>query len=180
MLRGRSRISPSAPYPRGVFRRLALASAAALALAACAPSSEAVDLPDSTAFENQILEQVNVLRFDQNVNRLDPSDCLADHARERAVGLLGAVEAPTEDLPADCGDYDYAGENVSRSDQTATEVVETWAGEDTQAPNLVDEQFEIAGVGCVPVAAADNTRVAEDGEGVAGMACSIIFQGFSP
>lgn len=163
---------------RRLLALASLASLAALTLAACAPSSEAVDLPAASDFEAQILEQVNALRFDQNVDRLEASECLADHARERAVGLLGAVEAPTEDLPADCGDYDYAGENVSRSDQTAAEVVDTWAAEQTQAPNLTDPAFEIAGVGCVPVASADNTRVAEDGEGVAGMACSLIFQGY--
>ena len=170
-------------YPRVVPTRVAVFSlvlAASALLSACTTSSDAVDLPDSSSFESQILDQVNALRFADDVPQLDENDCLAAHARERAATLPGAVEPPREDLPADCGDYDYAGENVSRSDQSAAEVVDSWAADETQQPNLVDPAFEVAGVGCVPVAAADNARVAEDGEDVAGMACSLIFQGYQP
>lgn len=149
-------------------------------LAGCTQSSDAVDLPAAADFEGAILDQVNALRFADDVTQLEANECLAAHARERAAQLPGAVEAPLEDLPADCGDFDYAGENISRSDQTAAEVVATWAANETQQPNLVDPSFEVAGVGCVAVAAADNSRVAEDGEDVAGMACSVIFQGFAP
>ncbi|WP_084079132.1 CAP domain-containing protein [Demequina sp. NBRC 110057] len=153
---------------------------AAAALTACTQSSAAVDLPSAAEFETQVLDQVNALRFAENVSSLELSDCLVGHARSRAASLPGATEVPQEDLPADCGDYDYAGENIARSDQSPSQVVDMWAGEATQQPNLVDPAFVVAGVGCVPVAAADNSRVAEGDEDVAGMACSMIFQGYSP
>lgn len=151
----------------------------ALTTAGCTSSTDPVDLPPVSDFEEQMLDQINALRIEQGVGRLQASECMAEHARERAAQLPGAVEVPREELPADCGDFDYAGENVSRSDQAANEVVDTWAQDENQLPNLVDPLFEEAGVGCVGVAAADTTRPAEPGEEVAGMACSVIFQGSS-
>ena len=165
--------------PLRAARAAVVTVASALMLAGCMTTADPVDLPDATAFEDEILDQINALRLADGVGRVTANDCLADHARDRATQLPGAVDVPREELPADCGDYDYAGENVSRSDQTAAQVVATWAAEPTQAPNLTDALFEVAGVGCVPVAAADTTRVAEAGEEVAGMACSVIFQGYS-
>lgn len=152
---------------------------AAATLAGCNPPADPVDLPPTAEFEDQLLDQINALRLTEGLNRLDASDCMAEHARTRAAQLPGAVDVPRDELPADCGDFDYAGENVSRSDQMAAEVVDAWASEETQEPNLVDPLFVEAGVGCVGVAAADTTRVAEGGEEIAGMACSVIFQGYS-
>ena len=157
------------------------AASAVLVLCVTACSMrEPVDLPAPADFEAQLLDQINALRLEEGVSRLATNDCVADHARDRAVRLPGAEEVPREDLPADCGDFDYVGENVSRSDQTAAEVVETWAGDNLQYPNLVDPQFEDVGVGCVAVSFANTNRVADPGEEVAGMACSVIFEGYAP
>ena len=150
-----------------------------LAATGCA-MREPVDLPQPAEFESQLLDQINALRLEQGASRLQASDCMAAHARERAAGLPGAEEVPRDELPADCGDFDYAGENVSRSDQPAHEVVDTWAQDDLQSPNLVDPLFEQAGVGCVGVAFDDTNRPAEGDEEIAGMACSVIFQGYAP
>ncbi|WP_297082103.1 CAP domain-containing protein [uncultured Demequina sp.] len=166
--------------PRRTFRTLVAAASALLTAAAVAGCSNAVDpveLPSTEQFEQELLDQINALRVTEGLAGLDASECMAQHARERATQLPGAVDVPRDELPADCGDFDYAGENVSRSDQSAAEVVDAWAAQETQRPNLVDPLFVEAGVGCVGVAAADTTRVAEEGEDVAGMACSVIFQG---
>ncbi len=136
-------------------------------------------MPPPHEFEQELLDQINAMRLGQGRARLEPNDCLQVHARERAGRLPGADDAPTDELPADCGDFDYAGENVSRSDQTAAEVVDTWAADELQLPNLVDPRFLDAGVGCVGVAFDDTDRVAQPGEDVAGMACSVIFQGYA-
>ncbi|WP_159450134.1 CAP domain-containing protein [Demequina sp. NBRC 110056] len=140
---------------------------------------EPVDLPEPEQFEQELLDQINALRLEQGQVRLEEDACIQDHARTRAAQLPGAEDVPRDDLPADCGDFDYAGENVSRSDQTAAEVVDTWAADELQYPNLVDPLFTTAGVGCVGVAFDDTGRVAEPGEDLAGMACSVIFQGYT-
>lgn len=159
---------------------IALAATGVLVLTGCTQSSSSVDLPSAAEYERELLGAVNALRVEEGVAVLRASECLSDHARDRAAQLPGAVEVPRDDLPADCGDYDYAGENVSRSDQIPVEVVDQWASNSTQYPNLVDPAFEIAGVGCVPVSAADNSEVATGDDAVGGMACSMIFQGYTP
>lgn len=148
----------------------------ASALAGCA-MREPVDLPAPDVFEAQLLDEINALRIGVGAPRLQDDSCMAGHARDRAAALPGADAAPREDLPADCGDFDYAGENVSRSELTAGQVVSTWAEDDLQYPNLVDEGFTHAGVGCVGVSFEDSNRAAEQGEELAGMACSVVFQG---
>lgn len=161
-------------------RTVAVVAVGALLLAGCTQSSSSVDLPSAADYETELLGAVNALRVEEGVAVLQTSECLSGHARDRAAQLPGAVEVPREDLPADCGDYDYAGENVSRSDQIPVDVVDQWASNSTQYPNLVDPAFEIAGVGCVPVSAADNSEVATGDDSVGGMACSMIFQGYAP
>ncbi|WP_161794555.1 CAP domain-containing protein [Demequina globuliformis] len=161
-------------------RRLVPVFVVVAVLAGCTQSSSSVELPPADDFAQDVFDAVNALRLDEGIDRLDDSGCLADYAVARASLLPGAVDVPRQDLPADCGDYDYAGENVSRSDQTAVEVVDTWAANDTQYPNLVDPAFDVAGVGCVPVSAANNSEVAAAGEEIGGMACSMIFLGHAP
>lgn len=165
---------------RTVFAAIAVVTtASALVLSGCSRSGEPVDLPQPADYANQIFDQINVLRIAEGLPRLTANDCIADHARDRAVMLPGAADVPRHELPADCGDFDYAGENVSRSDQPAHEVVATWADNELQYPNLVDPQFEQVGVGCLGVSASDTTRVVEGDEEQAGMACSVIFQGYT-
>jgi uncharacterized protein YkwD len=155
-----------------------VAATTAHAVAGCTSQTPA-DLPAPQEFEQQLLDQINALRLEEGGTRLTANDCLAELARTRARLLPGADAAPSSDLPQDCGDNgdDYLGENVSRSDQPAHEVVATWAADNLQYPNLVDAQFELAGLGCVGVALDDSTRVALPGEELSGMACSVIFQG---
>ncbi|WP_062136381.1 CAP domain-containing protein [Demequina aestuarii] len=148
----------------------------ASALAGCA-MREPVDLPAPESFEAQLLDEINALRIGVGAPRLQADSCMAGHARDRAATLPGAESAPREDLPADCGDFDYAGENVSRSELTPGQVVSTWAEDDLQYPNLVDEGFTHAGVGCVGVSFEDSNRPADLDEELAGMACSVVFQG---
>ncbi len=157
---------------------LATASAA-MTLTGCA-MREPVDLPAPAQFEAQLFDEINALRIAEGKPRLADSTCMADQARDRAAQLPGAEEPPREDLPADCGEFGYAGENVSRSDQNAAQVVATWAADDIQYPNLVDEGFTHAGVGCVGVSFEDTNRPVEGDEELAGMACSVIFQGPAP
>lgn len=148
-------------------------------MAGCSRAGEPVDLPQPQEYEAGVFDQINALRLAEGLPRLTHNECMAEHARERAVKLPGAAEVPREDLPADCGDFDYAGENVSRSDQPAHEVVATWAANDFQYPNLVDPLFVQAGVGCLGVSASNTTRVVEGDEQQAGMVCSVIFQGYT-
>lgn len=170
--------APRTPRTRIVPALAALLAAGATALAGCSRAGEPVDLPQPPDYEQQIFDQINALRIAEGVPRLTHSDCMADHARDRATVLPGAADVPREELPADCGDFDYAGENVARSDQPAHEVVATWADNELQYPNLVDPLFEQAGVGCLGVSAAETTRVVQGDEEQAGMVCSVIFQGF--
>ena len=162
-----------------VVASLVVTTLAVAGLAGCNQASTPVDLGQPHQYEAAMLDQINALRIREGTSRLDSNACLTAHARERATQLPGATTVPDEPLPTDCGDFDYAGENVSRSDQPAHQVVATWADNDLQYPNLVDPQFEQAGVGCVGVSAADTTRAAEGDEGHAGMACSVIFQGYT-
>ncbi|WP_161794226.1 CAP domain-containing protein [Demequina sediminicola] len=171
---------PLHPRPLRTTVASALMLGAAVALTGCTQSSDSVELPAAGEFASEVFATVNAMRVEEGVDLLQRSACLDAYAEERAALLPGSVNVPREDLPADCGDYDYAGENVSRSDQTAVEVVDTWAGNTNQYPNLVDPQFEIAGVGCVPVSAADNSEVAQGDEAIGGMACSMIFLGYTP
>lgn len=154
-------------------------AASALVLSGCSRAGEPVDLPQPVDYEAQVFDQINALRIAEGVPRLTHNDCMADHARDRATVLPGAADVPREELPADCGDFDYAGENVARSDQSAAEVVATWAANELQYPNLVDPQFEQVGVGCLGISASETTRVVEGDEEQAGMVCSVIFQGFA-
>jgi len=154
----------------------ALMAASALVLAGCA-QREPVDLPEPDVFEHQLLDEINALRFAEGESRLDANGCLADIARERAATLPGAETVPRDDLSGECGDFGYAGENISRAELGPAAVVEEWASDDLQRPNLVDPGFTDAGVGCVGVAFEDTTRVAEDGEELAGMACSVVLMG---
>lgn len=167
------------PSPRkALAAAVALVVAASAGLGGCA-IREPVDLPAPADFEVQLLDRINALRLNEGAGRLSTSDCMTTHARDRATALPGAETVPREDLPADCGDFDYVGENLSRSDQGASEVVNTWAEDELQLPNLIDPQFERAGVGCVGVSFEDTNRTVEPGEELAGMACSVIFQGYA-
>ena len=165
--------------PNLAVATLAVMAAAIATLTGCSRAGEPVDLPSPLDYESEILDQINAIRITEGLPRLAHNDCMADHARDRATVLPGAADVPREELPADCGDFDYAGENVSRSDQTAHAVVATWAENALQYPNLVDPLFEQVGVGCLGVSASDTTRVVEGDEEQAGMVCSVIFQGFA-
>ncbi|MFV0634931.1 CAP domain-containing protein [Demequina sp.] len=153
---------------------LALVTGAS-ALTGCTGPQPA-DIPDPATYEAQLLEQINALRLPNGRDRLAANDCLTAHARERAQQLPGAQSAPEQDLPHDCGG-DYLGENISRSDLLPADVTDAWASDDLQRPNLLDPLFTTVGVGCVGVALEDTSRVALDGEDLASMACSVIFQG---
>lgn len=161
-----------------MIRRLltaTLALATAATLAGCLP--EPVDLPEPRIYEDQILHAINELRASEDVPTLRHNECIADQARERAALLPGVEEVPRDDLDASCTDHPYAGETIARTELTPVEVVETWEGISTQYPNLVDPGFTEAGVGCVGVAFDDKERAAEPGEEIAGMACSVLYQG---
>lgn len=172
--------APAARYPESVRRtRILVIVMLAVLLTGCTRAGDPIDLPPPIEFETQISDQINNLRSAEGLPRLELNECMANHARERAVALPGAADVPRGELPADCGDFDYAGENVSRSDQSADEVVATWAASELQLPNLVDPKFEQMGVGCLGVSAVDTTRIVRDDEQQAGMVCSVIFQGYA-
>lgn len=67
-----------------------------------------------------------------------------------------------------------SAQKAYRTHRPATE------GQTLQYPNLVDEGFTHAGVGCVGVSFEDTNRPVEGDEELAGMACSVIFQGPAP
>lgn len=161
-----------------VVRAALAAAVVATAVTGCA-FREPVELPEPDSFARQVFDEINELRRNQSVAMLTWDDCLAGQATERAERLPGAESVPRDDLDAECGNWDYAGENMSRADVLPGEVVSTWAEQDTQYPNLVDPLFVVAGVGCAGVAFDDTGRVAEPGEELAGMGCSVIFMGHS-
>lgn len=149
------------------------------ALAGCGggPTRE---LGSPEAFAKALFLRTNDARVADGLPEYVWNDCLARKALPRATAIVPQETLTHEGLFASClSDQVRAGENLSRSDRYAAEVVDAWLGSAGHRANLLDAGFLESGIACVPVSAVDPTRAARSGEDVAAMACSQLFEGGS-
>jgi len=138
----------------------AWAGAWVLAAVACAPAAPvSVD-----ELAREMFDLTNAERVEAGLAPLEWSDCLADKALERAAPFADDPDLVHDTLIATCHEGAMAGENLSRSERAAAEVVELWMDSPGHRANILRAEFVIAGIGCV-----------EGPEGV--RACAHLFEG---
>ena len=154
-----------------VVRAAALAVAAgagaAVALTACAGDTPA-DLGTPEQYATQLFDGVNAEREAAGLAPLEWSDCLATKAAPRAEQAATTPTLTHEPLTSSCLDAVASGENLSRGEFTAQEIVDQWMDSAGHAANIEREGFTIAGAACAPL---------PDSE--PGFACSLLFEGGS-
>ncbi|MDN4475401.1 CAP domain-containing protein [Demequina sp. SYSU T00192] len=142
---------------------------AASALAGC---STPPTPPEELARE--MFDLSNAQREEAGLAPLTWSDCLADKAAERAAPFVDSAELEHEVLVSSCHEGAKAGENLSRTDLSAADVVDLWMGSAGHRANILDSEFTIGAVACV--AAAPNPDGGDSGV----RACSQLFEGPEP
>mgnify|MGYP000170992725 FL=1 len=151
---------------RGRAARLAaagLAAAVIAGLAGCGNPEPGTELGPE-GFAEQLFNLTNDEREAEGLEPLVWNDCLEAKAAERAAPLEDSDELEHEVLAATCLDDAMAGENLSRSDRTAPQVMEAWMASAGHRANLLREEFTAGAVACV-----------DAGNGVLG--CAQLFEG---
>ncbi|MFW7413873.1 CAP domain-containing protein [Demequina sp. SO4-18] len=125
--------------------------AATLALAGCAGQDEPglADLPGPDEYAQQLFEGANEERTAQGLTPLEWSDCLVEPATERAQVAADNDSLEHQVLSLDCAEGAIAGENLSRADVEAQEIVNRWMDSAGHRANIVNEGFVVGAVGCV-------------------------------
>ena len=136
------------------------AAVLAMSMTACAaPAPMSVD-----ALAREMFTLTNAERVEAGLAPLEWSDCLADKAGERAAPFADDPDLAHEPLVATCHERAMAGENLSRTDLPAADVVNKWMGSPGHRDNILRPEFVIAGIACV-----------EGPDGV--RACAHLFEG---
>ncbi len=154
------------------MKRTALLLAAILVLAGCsnaAPSTPAPGTPAPSTpaqYARALFEGVNIERAHSGLSQLTWSECLVDKALPRAQKTLTEEDLSHETLVATCTPDVAAGENLSRGQFTANEIVAKWMASAGHKANILRPGFSEAGVGCVNMPDAPQ-----------GFACSLLFEG---
>ena len=156
--------------------------AVAAALAGCSPAPGAspagpVDLGDPAAFARDLFDAANAERTAAGLTALTWSDCLARAAAPRATAALGTSPLSHEPLPSPCTPGAPAGENLSRTWRTASEVVGLWMDSEAHKANILNPAFTHSGIACVAYAHEDPALAASPGADQGGMVCSELFEG---
>ncbi|WP_062388004.1 CAP domain-containing protein [Demequina iriomotensis] len=152
-----------------MLRRAVALAGAALLLAGC---SSTPPPPDELARE--MFDLANEERVAEGVAPVEWSDCLEEKALERAEPFIDNPQLEHDVLVSTCHEGAKAGENLSRADLPAADVVDAWMNSAGHRMNLLDADFTIAAVGCV---AADPGPEGQD----SGMrACSFLYEGETP
>ncbi|WP_169747740.1 CAP domain-containing protein [Demequina subtropica] len=125
--------------------------------------------PDQLAQE--MFDLANDERVAQGLAPVDWSDCLETKAETRAEPFVEDADLVHDVLVSSCHEGAKAGENLSRSDRPAAEVVEAWMGSAGHRANILDPDFVIGAVACVE---ADS---GPDGEDTGVRACSLLYEG---
>ena len=140
-----------------------------------------VNLGDPHDFALALFDAANAERSDAGLAELAWSECLADAAAPRAAASLGTAPLTHEPLPSPCTPGATAGENLSRTWRTASEVVELWMESEAHRANILNPAFTHSGISCIAYSHEDPARGVEGGaEGGAeqgGMVCSELFEG---
>ncbi len=135
---------------RARTRTLAALAAGALAtatLTAC--SSDPADAPDPTVYAQQLFDGANDEREVAGLDPLEWSDCLLEPALERAEVAAGTDLLQHETLALECADGARAAENLSRSDEPASDIVRQWMESPGHEANILDRALTVGAVGCV-------------------------------
>ena len=136
------------------------AAVLAMSMTACAaPAPMSVD-----SLAREMFTLTNAERVEAGLAPLEWSDCLADKAVERAAPFADDPDLAHEPLVATCHERAMAGENLSRTDLPAADVVNKWMGSPGHRDNILRPEFVIAGIACV-----------EGPDGV--RACAHLFEG---
>lgn len=139
---------------------VAVAATVGAVVTACAPAAPVgVD-----ELAREMFDLSNAERVEAGLAPLEWSDCLADKALERAAPFADDRDLVHDTLIATCHEGAMAGENLSRSERAAAEVVELWMESPGHRANILRAEFVIAGIGCV-----------EGPDGV--RACAHLFEG---
>lgn len=139
---------------------VAVAATVGAVVTACAPAAPVgVD-----ALAREMFTLTNAERVEAGLAPLEWSDCLADKAVERAAPFADDPDLAHEPLVATCHERAMAGENLSRTDLPAADVVNKWMGSPGHRDNILRPEFVIAGIACV-----------EGPDGV--RACAHLFEG---
>ncbi|WP_228373731.1 CAP domain-containing protein [Demequina soli] len=145
---------------------LAVAVAVGAALSGC--SSPPTD-PEQLA--TQMFELTNEQRVDQGLKPVEWSECLAKKAKERAEPFVNDADLEHALLVSTCHEGAKAGENLSRTDESAAQVVDLWMNSAGHRANILDPEFTIGAIACV---AADPQA---DGGDSGVRACSLLYEG---
>ncbi|WNB85178.1 CAP domain-containing protein [Cellulomonas sp. ATA003] len=139
-----------------------------------AAESASVDVPrvdgsesnDPQVYADALVAGTNAVRAEEGLPELTGSDCAVEAGLARAEDLRGSAgleHAPMDPVLEACAPATRAAENLSRATVPADEVVEAWMGSPGHRANLLSEEVDRIGIGCVL-----------DGEA---MLCSQIFLG---
>ncbi|WP_169748119.1 CAP domain-containing protein [Demequina rhizosphaerae] len=122
----------------------------------------------------ELFDLSNEQRVAEGLDALVWNDCLAEKAADRAAPFVDEPDLEHEVLVSTCHEGAKAGENLSRTDLSAAEVVDLWMGSAGHRANILDPDFSIGAVACV--AASPNPDGADSGV----RACSQLFEGPAP
>src|SRR5690554_3813695 len=87
---------------------------------------EPTPLPEPTEYAQQLFDGANAERTKAGLAELEWSECLVEPAIERAEVAADGDNLIHEVLVLDCADGAKAGENLSRSDESADSIVQQW------------------------------------------------------
>ncbi|WP_062318508.1 CAP domain-containing protein [Demequina maris] len=158
---------------RGARSRIVLTlGAAALAASSLAGCSATAPPPDELAHD--LFDLANEQRVENGLDPVQWSDCLAEKAATRAEPFVDDPDLEHDTLVSTCHEGAKAGENLSRTDLPAADVVDLWMGSAGHRANILDAEFTVGAVACV------EADPLPDG-GDSGMrACSQLFEGPAP
>ncbi|WP_228374570.1 CAP domain-containing protein [Demequina rhizosphaerae] len=155
------------------MRRCAVGLIAAVAAAASLAGCTSVPTPPDELAQ-EMFDLSNEQRVENGIAPVEWSDCLADKAAERAAPFADEPDLEHDVLVSTCHEGAKAGENLSRTDLPAADVVDLWMGSAGHRANILDGEFAIGAVACV------EAEPEPDGGDSGVRACSQLFEGPVP
>jgi len=128
------------------------------------------------AIARDLFDLANTARHKDGEDELDWSKCAAEQAVERAETALGRDELEHEKLEFDCT-AQLVGENLVRGDGPAEALHELWMDSKTHRENILRDDYDEAGIGCVAYGVGERTTAAKNAGDIGGWVCSQMFYG---
>ncbi|WP_062466025.1 CAP domain-containing protein [Demequina maris] len=150
--------------------RAATVLVAAIGAAACLAACSSPPTPPAELAQ-EMFDLANEQRAAEGLRPLEWSDCLAAKAAERAAPFVDESDLEHDVLVSTCHEGAKAGENLSRTDLSAADVVALWMGSAGHRANILDAEFTIGAVACV------EADPEPDGGDSGVRACSQLFEG---